>query len=178
MTTKTLPLMASLLAVSLLVGCQGLNQSVSDPFDTASSDCLSEIPSMQDNECLLEAWVDFGLAAQRGDDAWRERTLERAEGELASERLVRAVVYAWGDRDRWDDASELFKADLALAPSRLQPLLRQWLNGLEARRALADKADQSAAAQRQAARERDELAQKLDALTEIEQSINLRNQSP
>jgi hypothetical protein len=175
---KIMPLLASLLAVSLLAGCQALSQSANDPFDTASSDCLSEVPSLQDNECLLEAWIDFGLAAQRGDEAWRKRTLERIEGELASERLARAVVYSWADRSRWGDASELFKADLALAPSRLQPLLRQWLNGLEARRELANQIDHSEAARRQIVRERDDLAQKLDALTEIEQSINLRNQSP
>ncbi|GHA99053.1 hypothetical protein [Modicisalibacter luteus] len=175
---RILPLLASLLAVSLLAGCQALNHTTNAPFNTASSDCLSEVPSLHDNECLLEAWVDFGLAAQRGDEAWRERTLKRAEGELANERLARAVVYSWSDRSHWDDASELFKADLALAPSRLQPLLRQWLNGLEARRELANQVDHSEAARRQVARERDDLAQKLDALTEIEQSINLRNQSP
>lgn len=175
---KTLPLLASLLAISLLAGCQALNPSANDPFDMASSDCLSDVPDLQDNACLLESWVDFGLAAQRADDAWRERTLERVEGELASERLARAVVYSWDDPSHWDDAAELFKADLALAPSRLQPLLRQWLNGLEARRELASRVDQSEAARRQVTRERDELAQKLDALTEIEQSINLRNQSP
>ncbi|TDX29855.1 hypothetical protein DFO67_10693 [Modicisalibacter xianhensis] len=175
---KALPLLASMLAVSLLAGCQALDPSASEPFESSSSECLSDIPTLQDNECLLEAWVDFGLAAQRGDADWRQRTLERAEGELANERLARAVVYAWGDRDRWKEASDLFKADLALAPSRLQPLLRQWLNGLEARRELADQVNHSEAARRQATRERDELAQKLDALTEIEQSINLRNQSP
>ena len=171
-------LVAGLLATSLLAGCEMLPRQVNDVMDTTSSHCLSVIPSLEENDCLLEAWVDFGLAAQRGDEAWRERILARADGEATNERLARAVAYAWADRSRWEEASELFKADLALAPSRLQPLLRQWLNDLEARRELAQQVSKSEAERRRITQERDDLAQKLEALTEIEQSINLRNQAP
>lgn len=175
---KYISLAASLLASSLLVGCEMLPQQANGGIDPASSQCLDATPSLQESDCLVEAWVDFGLAAQRGDAEWRETILALAEEETKRDRLARAVVYAWSDQSHWEEASELFKADLAAAPSRLQPLLRQWLNGLEARRELAQRLSRSEAARRQVARERDELAQKLDALTEIEQSINLRNQSP
>ncbi len=168
---------ASLLAVSLLVaGCQQVLPQRDQPLDTADNPCLSEIPSLEASDCLLESWVDFGLAAQRGDAVWRENTLAELDGESADQRLARAVVLSWAERERWKDASELYKADLAAAPSPLQPLLRQWLNGLEGRRALLDEIAASKSARNRAVEERDTLAEKLDALTAIEQSINSRQQ--
>lgn len=173
---KPLSRVAGLLATSLLVGCQlPAEQNPAPPVVAAAPQCLESVPRLEDNECLLDAWVDFGLAAQRGDDAWRADILERAAGEAKHARLARAVVYAWGDPGDWERASELFKADLSAAPSQLQPLLRQWLNGLEARRKLARELAESESSRRQLVTERDELAEKLDALTAIEQSINSRN---
>ncbi|WP_136066047.1 hypothetical protein [Modicisalibacter radicis] len=170
-------IVASLLAVSLLAaGCQQLMPQGDAPADMADNRCLSEIPGLEVSDCLLESWVDFGLAAQRGDAEWREGILAELDGESADQRLARAVVLSWGDRERWEDASELYKADLAAAPSQLQPLLRQWLNGLEGRRALLDEIAASKSARNKAVHERDALAEKLDALTAIEQSINSRQQ--
>ncbi|MDW5377293.1 hypothetical protein R6258_10230 [Halomonas sp. HP20-15] len=170
-------LVASLLAVSLLAaGCQQLLPQHDEPLDTAANQCLSEIPSLETNGCLLESWVAFGLAAQRGDVVWRENILAELDGDTARQRLARAVVLSWAERERWKDASEIYKADLAAAPSQLQPLLRQWLNGLEGRRALVDEIAASKSARNRAIQERDALAEKLDALTAIEQSINSRQQ--
>ncbi len=170
-------LMASLLAVSLLTtGCQQLMPQANEPFDTANNQCLSEIPSLEASDCLLESWVEFGLSAQRGDVVWRENILAELDGESANQRLARAVVLSWAESERWKDASEIYKADLAAAPSQLQPLLRQWLNGLESRRKLLDEIAVSKRAHNKAIQERDALAEKLDALTAIEQSINSRQQ--
>lgn len=175
---KRLSLLASLLAVSLLVGCEMLPARNGANAAPTPSACLGEVPSLEESDCLLESWVDFGLAAQRADDEWRERILQYIQGDTHEARLARAVVYSWDEQDQWERASDLFKADLAAAPSRLQPLLRQWLNALEARRSLAQELSSSETSRRQLIRERDELAEKLDALTEIEESINLRSQEP
>jgi len=170
-------LMAGVLGVSLvLAGCQQLLSQRDEPLDMTTDQCLSEIPSLETNSCLIESWIAFGLAAQRGDAVWRENTLAELEGNTARQRLARAVVLSWAERERWKDASELYKADLAAAPSELQPLLRQWLNGLEGRRALLDEIAASKSARNKAIQERDALAEKLDALTAIEQSINSRQQ--
>ncbi|GAB2779681.1 hypothetical protein GCM10027040_02120 [Halomonas shantousis] len=175
---KTKILLAMVLASSLLAGCQGLNPQPEEPVDTVPSSCLGDIPTLADNICLVDAWVGFGLQAQRGDDEWRERMLSRLDGAYPGQRLARAVVLSWGNTaERRDRASELFKADISAAPSRLQPLLQQWLNGLEARRQLNEKLAQSQAQYHALQRENAELAQKIDALTAIEQSINSR-QSP
>lgn len=172
-------IMASLLAVSLLAGCQLMPENIGGSSSAvASSGCLEDVPSLAPSECLLEAWIDFSLAAQRGDAEWRAETLERLEGDSTEQRLARAVVLTWADESEWERASNLYKADLSLAPSRLQPLLRQWLNGLEARRALAAELDESEDSRRRLARERNSLAEKLDALTAIEKSINSRQQEP
>lgn len=176
---KLFSLLAGLLATSLLAGCQQLpvERAETTP-EVVTAQCLEVVPSLEDSDCLLDAWVDFGLAAQRGDKEWREDVLAQAQGDATHARLARAVVYAWGERDDWEWASELFKADLASAPSRLQPLLRQWLNGLEARRRLAQSLAESETSRRQLVEERDSLAEKLDALTAIEKTINMRNQAP
>ena len=94
------------------------------------------------------------------------------------------MVLAWGNQSQWERASELYKADLAAAPVLLQPLLRYWLNELEGRRARAGRlnAAESAQAQSEARRaaleeENADLEKKLEALTAIERSINLRQQA-
>lgn len=176
---KKISLLASMLAASLLAGCHMLPEIAgADSVPAESTQCLSDVPSLSASDCMLSAWVDFGLAAQRADTEWRERILEQVEGDTHSERLARAVVYSWSSQSKWDDASELLKADLSAAPSELQPLLRQWLNGLEARRKLLGEVYKSEASRRQVVQERDDLAKKLDALTAIEESINSRSQTP
>lgn len=174
-----------------LAGCELLPES---PFavpagDTASEvvesgDCQADVPGFADGACLLPEWMAFGLASQRGDREWREAMLTRLEGSAAERRLARAVTLAWGSERQWDEASELYKADLAEAPPALQPLLRYWLNELEGRRALAGRlesarAELDGAEQRRAELEEENaaLAEKLEALTAIEQSINLRQQT-
>ncbi|MDX1465441.1 MAG: hypothetical protein R3215_07055 [Halomonas sp.] len=146
--------------------------------------CSDALPDFDDDQCLLPEWVAFGLASQRGGQAWREATLLRLEGEGKERRLARAVLLAWGSDQQWNRASELYKADLASAPRELQPLLRYWLNELEGRRRLADQlAEQrrafDAAEEEKAAlsQELEAMAAKLEQLTAIEQNINLRQQS-
>lgn len=175
---KQSSLIASLLAVSLLAGCKALPGNAGENPSVAASGCLGEVPHLAPSECLLESWIDFNLAAQRGEAEWRESTLSRLEGDSTEQRLARAVVLSWSDDSEWEQASDLYKADLASAPSRLQPLLRQWLNSLEARRALAAALADSEASRVALAHERNSLAEKLDALTAIEQSINSRQQEP
>nr|WP_299244711.1 hypothetical protein [uncultured Halomonas sp.] len=176
---KKLPLLATMLATSLLAGCQMLPEMAgADSKPAESTQCLSDVPSLTASDCMLGAWIDFGLAAQRADDDWRKHILEQVEGDTQNDRLARAVVYSWSSQSKWDDAAELFKADLSAAPSELQPLLRQWLNGLEARRKLIGELYRSEASHREVVQERDDLAKKLDALTAIEESINSRNQTP
>ncbi|WP_027960253.1 hypothetical protein [Halomonas halodenitrificans] len=182
------PLVVCLLAI-WLAGCEMLPRpSFESPSErnsavTPSNDCYAERPSFVDEGCLLSNWVDFGLASQRGDRAWRNTMLERLEGEAAERRLARAVALSWGNQRQWKQASELFKADLSAAPRSLQPLLRYWLNELERRRAMVGRlsAAQSSRADSEASRaaleeENADLQKKLEALTAIEQSINMRKQ--
>ncbi|SHE60611.1 hypothetical protein SAMN02745148_00768 [Modicisalibacter ilicicola DSM 19980] len=175
---KRMSFMAGLLATTLLAGCNIVPEMTGADSPPEADQCLSDVPSLTASDCMLSAWVDFGLAAQRADREWREHILEQVEGDTKNERLARAVVYSWSSQNQWEEAAELFKADLAAAPSDLQPLLRQWLNGLEARRKLMRDLYSSEASRRQVISERDELAEKLDALTAIEESINSRNQTP
>ncbi|HET8790442.1 MAG TPA: hypothetical protein VFM75_04485 [Modicisalibacter sp.] len=175
---KHFSLIAGLLAVSLLAGCKALPGNAGETPNVVASGCLNDVPSLAPSECLLESWIDFNLAAQRGEPEWRENMLDRLEGDSTKKRLARAVVLSWSDDSEWEQASDLYKADLASAPSRLQPLLRQWLNSLEARRALAAELANSEASRIALANERNSLAEKLDALTAIEQSINSRQQEP
>lgn len=174
-----------------LAGCELLPES---PFDqptgrttsgvAAVGNCQAEVPSFADEACLLYDWVAFGLTSQRGDRAWRDPMLTRLQGNAVERRLARAVALAWGSERQWDQAAELFKADLAAAPAELQPLLRYWLNELEGRRAMAGRLESAqgelaGTEQRRAALEEENaaLAEKLEALTAIEQSINLRQQT-
>lgn len=182
------PLVACLLAI-WLAGCEMLPrpsfESSSDQARvvTSSSGCQAERPSFVDDGCLLDGWIGFGLASQRGDRAWRNTMLKLLEGEAAERRLARAVALSWGNQRQWKQASELFKADLSAAPRSLQPLLRYWLNELERRRAMVGRlsAAQSSRADSEASRaaleeENADLQKKLEALTAIEQSINMRKQ--
>ena len=172
------------LASTLLVGCQWLPENLQGPRDNpgpqvqlSAGACFSEVPSFADNACLLHDWVGFGLASQRGNRAWRDGMLLTLEGESAEKRLGRAVLLAWGDETQWDQASELFKADLHAAPARLQPLLRYWLNEVEGRRNLSRKLVEEQSEREALAAENEALTEKLDALTAIERNINSRQQT-
>ncbi|MEQ6889259.1 hypothetical protein ABE957_11290 [Halomonas sp. CS7] len=173
-----------------LAGCQYLptppySSGVSMPNTSQGMvSCTDAVPDFDDVECLLPEWVAFGLAAQRGDRAWREATLMRLEGEAKERRLARAVLLSWGSEQQWNQASELYKADLASAPTELQPLLRYWLNELEGRRRLAGQLAEQRRAHEAAVEEKaalteelEAMAEKLEQLTAIEQNINLRQQS-
>lgn len=185
------PMLAGL-AVIALAGCDLIPAMPSStPAKTrvpiVDEACGNELPSFVETRCLLDDWIALGLSSQRGDRGWRDITLARLEGERAERRLARAVVLAWGTERQWDQASELFKADLEIAPETLQPLLRYWLNELEGRRALTSRLAQSRQAQASLERlEREkaeleasnaELLEKLEALTAIERSINSRQQN-
>ncbi|MDW7748468.1 hypothetical protein [Halomonas sp.] len=181
------------LATAWLAGCQylpeQLQSSPSGPSPlqsptAGSALCHAELPDFDNVPCLLDDWVAFGLASQRGDRVWREATLTRLGGDTTERRLARAVLLAWGDERQWNRASELYKAHLHGAPTDLQPLLRYWLNELEGRRRLAGQLAESRG-QHQAIVEENEalteeleaMAEKLEQLTAIEQSINLRQQN-
>lgn len=165
-----------------LTGCQWLPDRPFAPAEDASPvvevSCHAAVPSFEDAACLLPDWIAFGLASQRGDRPWREGRLEQLEGEAPEQRLGRAVLLMWGNESQWDRASELYKADLHAAPADLQPLLRYWLNELEGRRAMAGRLARTRSELAALEAENAELADKLEALTAIEQSINLRQQSP
>ena len=170
---KPSPMLVGILTASLLTGCQMMP---GESFEMGTSThCLDELPTLADSSCMLESWVDFGLAAQRGDSQWQEETLNRMSSDSTRDRLARAVIYSWSSQANWERASELYKADISAAPSPLQPLFRQWLNALERHRSLAAAYADSESSRRQLIKERDELTKKLDALTAIEENFNLRN---
>ncbi|MDT8894719.1 hypothetical protein RSO41_08605 [Halomonas sp. I1] len=171
------------LAAAWLTGCQWLPaQSRDDVAETTvakveTPNCYAEVPGFADETCLLRDWVAFGLASQRGDGEWRERMRERLVGTQTETRLARAVVMSWGPPSQWKQASELFKADLHAAPPRLQPLLRYWLNEIERRRDQQHRLASSEQARDALVEEKEALAQKLDALTDIERNINSRQRT-
>ncbi|TDO04311.1 MULTISPECIES: hypothetical protein [Halomonas] len=180
------------LSMAWLAGCQYLPErlplpdaSSSLPGDAeGSAACHAELPDFANASCLLDDWVAFGLASQRGDREWRQATLARLQGDAKERRLARAVLLGWGNAQQWRRASELYKADLHAAPARLQPLLRYWLNELEGRRRLAGQLAESRHEHHAAVEENarlsaqlEAMAEKLDQLTAIEQSINLRQQN-
>lgn len=180
------------LVTAWLAGCQYLPEQLQPPSgpspiqspSNGSTFCHAELPDFDNIPCLLDDWVAFGLASQRGDRGWREATLNRLSGESTERRLARAVLLAWGDEQQWDRASALYKADLHAAPPELQPLLRYWLNELEGRRRLAGQLTEVQGEHRDAVEENEALteeleamAEKLEQLTAIEQSINLRQQN-
>ncbi|MDN3521455.1 hypothetical protein [Halomonas ramblicola] len=185
------PLLACL-AAAWLAGCEMLPQGASGPPSSsttskaaaAASGCHAVVPDFDNEACLLQDWLAYGLASQRGDRQWRDTMLTRLEGPGAERRLARAVVLGWGTEREWDRAAELYEADLSAAPVTLQPLLRYWLNELEGRRAMGDDLtsarDELAEHETQRAALEEEnatLEKKLEALTAIERSINLRQQT-
>ncbi|SDM06223.1 hypothetical protein SAMN05192555_10912 [Franzmannia pantelleriensis] len=174
-------ILLSLAAATLLAGCEtlpGMQQSEPEPEAELPSQCNEPIPTLVESTCLLDAWVAYGLASQRGDREWREAQLEQLQGSTPEQHLQRAVVLAWGSERQWDQAASMLEEDLHAAPSDLQPLLRYWLNDVEGRRSLANRLERSESQRRSLAEENQSLAEKLEALTDIEQSINLRQYSP
>lgn len=155
----------------------GTEAAAMSPGVEASCLGAGDLPDFAGEDCLLDEWVAFALQAQRGNGDWRRSTLVQLEGTRHDRRLARAILLSWGDESDWEHASDLFKADLPTAPSRLQPLLRQWLNGLEERRDLIDERDKSESARRKLSADNAQLSKKLEALTAIEESINSRRQS-
>ncbi|PAU76044.1 hypothetical protein [Halomonas salipaludis] len=171
----------SLAAVMLLVGCEAfpaMQQSEVEPEPELPTQCNEPTPTLVESPCLVDAWVAYGLASQRGDREWRDAQIEQLQGSTPEQHLQRAVVLAWGSERQWSEAAELLRDDLHAAPSDLQPLLRYWLNEVEGRRALANRLERSESERRGLAEENESLAEKLEALTDIEQSINLRQFSP
>ncbi|MGQ7242997.1 hypothetical protein ACUN9V_05980 [Salinicola sp. V024] len=172
-----------LLGMMALAGCQSLSS------ESIPAGC-GDIPSYADNVCLVDSWVAFGLQAQRGDDDWRQRTLDKVGQHRMDQKAVRALVLSWDGPGEWQRAADLYKASIDSAPTRLQPLLQQWLNELEERRKLYAQRSTSTNASRQGGhsdtqalkRENEKLKQqlkemsdKLDALTDIERTINARD---
>ncbi|MCC5883790.1 MAG: hypothetical protein JJU25_14305 [Halomonas sp.] len=168
-----------------LSGCQYLPEhGLAEPEEEmpTMAGCEAGEPTFDDGACLLPNWVAFGLASQRGDGEWRRQALaeiEAAHGRSEAEReLARAVALAWGSEREWREATELYQTHTQAAPEDLQPLLRYWRNELEGRRSLSGQAGNARAQVANLQRENSELAEKLEALTAIEQNMNLRQQSP
>ncbi|RDB44740.1 hypothetical protein DU490_00135 [Halomonas sp. DQ26W] len=149
---------------------------------TATMDCLGGLPTFEVNACLLPEWIALGLASQRGDSDWRSAKLSEVEQTLIDREevrhLARAITLAWGSERQWSQAADLFETHLGAAPEQLQPLLRYWRNDLEGRRAMSGQLARSQSALAAQREENQQLAEKLEALTAIEQNINLRQQSP
>ncbi|WP_110643352.1 hypothetical protein [Salinicola sp. CPA57] len=172
----------ALVGVMALAGCQSLSRE-SVPYG------CGDIPTYADNVCLVDTWIAFGLQAQRGDAEWREEMLADVGQRRMDQKAVRAVVLSWDGPGEWQKASNLYKASIDSAPARLQPLLRQWLNELEARRQLYAQRGNSVRGQgsrhdgtQALKRENEKLKQqlkemsdKLEALTDIERTINARD---
>lgn len=178
--------------VLLLGGCELLPHQdgpASTGQQAAAMSCRTAEPSFQEDACLLHGWVTYGLDSQRGDAEWRRQALQSLDaakgshdtdqGSIDAEwELMRAVVLAWGTERQWREASELYQAHTHAAPADLQPLLRYWRNELEGRRSLANQNSNARARLTSLENEKSELADKLEALTAIEQNMNLRQQSP
>src|SRR5690554_946368 len=168
----------------LLSGCELLPEQgvASTEQPPAAASCRTVEPSFEEDACLLYGWVAYGLASQRGDAEWRRETLETldtAQATLEGEQeLRRAVILSWGNERQWGEASELYQAHTHAAPADLQPLLRYWRNELEGRRSLASQNSNARDRLASLQNENSELADKLEALTAIEQNMNLRQQSP
>lgn len=170
---------------ALLSGCELLPEHAmlgTEPEETPEAAECSLQPTFADEACLLPNWVAFGLASQRGDNEWRNQAvteIESAAGRSEAEReLARAVALAWGSEREWREAATIYQEYTAAAPEDLQPLLRYWRNELEGRRSLAGHRDNARGQLTSLQRENAELSEKLEALTAIEQNMNLRQQSP
>ncbi|PMR76070.1 hypothetical protein [Billgrantia endophytica] len=181
---KTTKIFCAFFSALWLAGCELLpEQTHARPEEAAEAlECHATVPTFDEEVCLLPDWIAFGLASQRGDSTWRNAKLETLEARLAGREielsLARAVALAWGSERQWSQAADLYRDNLHEAPAKLQPLLRYWLNELEGRRSMSGqlaRARGDVAAMKQ---ENEQLAEKLEALTAIEQNINLRQQSP
>ncbi|QJQ95149.1 MULTISPECIES: hypothetical protein [Halomonadaceae] len=174
-------MLSPLLIAVALVGCEMMPTAHIEAPNANSelpTECNEEIPTLVESTCLVDAWVAFGLASQRGNREWRDEMLERVDSPTAQARLNRAVLLAWGTERQWNQAAELLREDIHAAPSDLQPLLRYWLNEVEGRRGMSERLERSESQRRAASEENAALSEKLEALTDIEQSINLRQLSP
>lgn len=170
---------------ALLGGCELLPEHAmlgTEPEESPETVACTAEPTFADEACLLHNWVAFGLTSQRGDGEWRRQALmdiEAAAGRSEAEReLARAVALAWGSEREWREAATIYQEYTAAAPEDLQPLLRYWRNELEGRRSLAGHRDNARGQLANLQRENAELSEKLEALTAIEQNMNLRQQSP
>ncbi|MGR2738159.1 hypothetical protein ACUY1T_06875 [Billgrantia sp. Q4P2] len=170
----------------LLGGCQYLPEHAmlgTEPEEAQQAvACRGAEPTFEDEACLLPNWVAFGLASQRGDGEWRRQALNELDSAYdrseAERELARAVALSWGSEREWQQAAELYKEYTHAAPADLQSLLLYWRNELEGRRSLASQSTNARAQVATLQREKAELSEKLEALTAIEQSMNLRQQSP
>ncbi|QEM84178.1 hypothetical protein E4T21_16945 [Halomonas binhaiensis] len=186
---ERLALAVLLVSFTGLAGCDALilqgrdgtptvveDSSLKCAVDASNDASNNVVPNFAKSDCMLENWVAFGLASQRGDHQWRTDMLGRTEGYAPEQRLARAVVQAWGSVSQWREASGVLKSDLESAPEELQPLMRYWRNELEGRLALQGRVGYNDDEVAQLRKENQELAKKLEALTAIEQNINLRQQ--
>ncbi|WP_242597518.1 hypothetical protein [Billgrantia antri] len=168
-----------------LSGCQYLPEQGglgAKPEAAPTTSCRTVEPTFDNEACLLPSWVAYGLASQRGDGEWRRQKQNELDADYelseAERELARAVALAWGSEQEWRQASELYEAHTHAAPADLQPLLLYWRNELEGRRALAGRSAEARAQVHTLQRQNAELSEKLEALTAIEQNMNLRQQSP
>ncbi|MGR4069829.1 hypothetical protein [Billgrantia sp. C5P2] len=167
-------------------GCQYLPENAmlgTEPEEAPQSvACRAAEPTFENEACLLPSWVAYGLASQRGDSDWRSKTLNELDSAYdrseAERELARAVALSWGNEREWRQAAELYQQHTHAAPADLQPLLLYWRNELEGRRSLANQSTNVRAQVATLQREKAELSEKLEALTAIEQNMNLRQQSP
>ncbi|WP_027966460.1 hypothetical protein [Halomonas halocynthiae] len=176
---------------AFLSGCQVLPLMEGLEEGNQELSCLSNMPDFTQDECLLDRWVAYGLASQQGDEQWRSRLLaqlDEASALRSDQRLVKAVVLAWGSAAQRSQAFSLFQADIDTAPKNLQPLFDYWVGELEQRRkanaqlAEARRTRRVTTQQNRALQEQvdelksnvETLTTKIEALTEIERNINAR----
>ncbi|MCE8016646.1 hypothetical protein HOP62_11255 [Halomonas sp. MCCC 1A17488] len=171
--------------VLLMGGCQYLPEQGglgTEPEAPQAAGCRGGEPTFENEACLLPNWVAYGLASQRGDSEWRRQALNELDAahdrSEAERELARAVALSWGSEREWRQAAELYQEHTHAAPADLQPLLLYWRNELEGRRALAGRSAEALAQVSTLQRQNAELSEKLEALTAIEQNMNLRQQSP
>lgn len=173
-------LLVCLIAISI-AGCQLLPMTDGGSKASYHQGCFDEIPDLSQNSCLLDDWIAFGLASQQGDSKWRDEMREKVDAEQVDQRLAQAILLAWGNESEQSQASSLLRADLAMAPPRLQTLLSYWLNELEQRREITARLAEARstrhvlnAQKRTLNTKLEALDRKLEALTDIERNINAR----
>lgn len=172
------------LTLLLVAGCQWLPLNDSVEKEAYHRTCFAEIPDFSLDGCLLDNWIAFGLASQQGDGQWRDEMRDRVDAQRVDQRLARAILLAWGSEDEQSQASSLLRADLPTAPPRLQPLLSYWLSELEKRREASARLAEARSVRRTLnarnnalSAEIEALNRKIEALTDIERNINIRQHS-